>query len=531
MTQQDVAARSAAQRGGATRVALGILASRMLGLVRQRVFAHYFGNSLAADAFAVAFRIPNLLQNLLGEGVLSASFVPVYARLLARDEDDEAREVAGAVLALLGLVVAVLVLIGITGAPWIVTVLAPGLTGEARTLATQLVRLLFPGAGLFVCSAWALGVLNSHRHFFLAYAAPVAWNLAQIGALLMWGGRQSQEALVVTVAWASVVGAALQFGVQLPAVRRLAGRVGPRWRAGNAHVREVVHNFVPVVLGRGVVQISAYVDTMIASQVIAGAVSALTYAQLIAMLPISLFGASVSAAELPAMSSELGADDEVARKLRERMDGALRRVAFLVIPSAVAFIALGDQLVTVVYQGGKFGRDDTVWVWGILAGSAVGLLASVFARLYASCFYALRDARTPMRIAILRVACSTVLGASLALWGPGWFGLDERWGVAGLTCGSGLGGWIEYAMLRTALRRRIGPVGAPRAFLALLWAVAAASAAAPAWLVRQAGALPAVLAALGGIALFAVSYVAVARLAGVPEVAGVINRIPGLRRR
>ncbi len=529
MTTEDVKARTAAEKGGATRVALGILASRLFGLVRQRVFAHFLGNSISADAFAVAFRIPNLLQNLLGEGVLSASFVPVYARLLAKDEDDRARDVAGAVLAILGLVVSVMVLGGVLFAPQIVTVLAPGFAGDARALAVQLVRLLFPGAGLFVLSAWALGVLNSHRRFFIAYVAPVAWNVAQIVALLVWGGRQPEEKLVVTVAWASVVGALLQFVVQLPSVVRLAGAIRLRFRMSNPDVREIVRNFVPVLTGRGVVQFSAYFDTWIASQVSAvvpGAVSALTYAQLIYMLPISLFGASVSAAELPAMSSEFGADDEVARKLRERLDGALRRVAFLVVPSAIAFAALGDFLVGAIYQGGRFGRADTVWVWGILAGSSVGLLATVFGRLYASAFYALRDTRTPMRFAILRVALSLALGATLTLYGPRMLGIDARWGVAGLTLASGLAGWVEYGLLRRALRARIGSVGTTVGFLALLAGLAIVAAAIASSARLLPAALPPLVVSLVGLAVFAVCYLGFARMAGVREVSAVLARLP-----
>ncbi|MBI3791480.1 MAG: murein biosynthesis integral membrane protein MurJ, partial [Gemmatimonadetes bacterium] len=255
------------------------------------------------------------------------------------------------------------------------------------------------------------------------------------------------------------------------------------------------------------------------------------YAQLISMLPISLFGASVSAAELPAMSSELGADDEVARKLRERLDGALRRVAFLVIPSAVAFVGLGDFLVGAIYQGGKFMAADTLWVWGILAGSSAGLLASVFGRLYASAFYALRDTQTPMRIAILRVVLSIVLGAGLALFGPQLFGVDVRWGVAGLTLGSGLGGWIEYGLLRAALRRRIGPVGTPRPFLATLWGLAIVSAVAGGVLRFASGTVPALVVSLAGLLVYAVTYVALARVAGVREVAAVLARLPGRRAR
>src|SRR4051812_9375759 len=158
-------------------VAAGILLSRIVGLVRNRVFAHYFGTSDAADAFRQAFRIPNFLQNLFGEGVLSASFIPVYAGLLARDDEEEAGRVAGAVLAILGLLTSVLVLLGMLATPQLIDVIAYGFHGAKRELTIRLVRILFPGAGLLVMSAWCLGILNSHRRFFLSYSVPVLWNL------------------------------------------------------------------------------------------------------------------------------------------------------------------------------------------------------------------------------------------------------------------------------------------------------------------------------------------------------------------
>ncbi len=149
-------------------VAAGILLSRIIGLVRNRVFAHYFGTSIAADAFNAAFRIPNFLQNLFGEGVLSASLIPVYAGLRAEGRTREAAAVATAVASLLGLVVSLLVLAGVLLAPWLIDVIAPGFEGEKRELTVRLVRILFPGAGLLALSAWCLGVLNSHRRFFLS---------------------------------------------------------------------------------------------------------------------------------------------------------------------------------------------------------------------------------------------------------------------------------------------------------------------------------------------------------------------------
>ena len=204
-------------------VAAGIFLSRIAGLIRDRVFAHYFGNSDAADAFKAAFRIPNFLQNMFGEGVLSASFIPVYAGLLARKDEEESRRIAGAVASLLALTTSILVLLGVLATPYLIDLIAPGFHGEKRDLTVLLVRILFPGAGLLVGSAWCLGVLNSHRKFFVSYTAPVLWNVAMIAGMIAFGAGRAQNSLVVITAWASVAGSALQVSVQLPLVLKLLG--------------------------------------------------------------------------------------------------------------------------------------------------------------------------------------------------------------------------------------------------------------------------------------------------------------------
>jgi putative peptidoglycan lipid II flippase len=339
--------------GAAAVIGASILASRILGLVRQRVFAHYFGvQSDAADAFNAAFRIPNFLQNLFGEGVLSASFIPVYARLVAEGDEEEAGRLAGAVFAVLALLVAAIVLVCVLATPLLVDVIAAGFEGEKRELTIRLVRVLFPGAGLLVLSAWCLGILNSHHRFLVSYMAPVLWNFAMIGTLLVAGPRSTETGLAVALAWGSVAGSALQFAVQLPGVRRLVRRLRVRLDTGGARVRQVIANFGPVFVGRGVVQISGFVDTMIASGLPTGAITGITFAQTLYMLPVSLFGMSVSAAELPAMARLRGSEQEVAAALRQRLVAGARRVAFFVIPSAVAFIALGDVLAALLFQSG-----------------------------------------------------------------------------------------------------------------------------------------------------------------------------------
>jgi putative peptidoglycan lipid II flippase len=238
-----------------------------------------------------------------------------------------------------------------------------------------------------------------------------------------------------------------------------------------------------VFVSRGVVQISGYVDQLLASKLGEGAVAGLTNAQSINTLPVSLFGMAVSAAELPAMSSALGNQAEVGAQLRQRLDAGLRQIAFFVVPSAMALLALGDVVTAALYQTGKFTHSDSVYVWGILAGSAVGLLASTLGRLYSSTYYALRDTRTPLRFAVVRVALTTGLGYLCSIPLPIWIGVDPRWGAAGLTASAGVAGWVEFALLRRTLNGRIGRTGLPAALLAKLW-ISAAVAAGAAWAVK-----------------------------------------------
>ena len=499
-------------------VAFGILCSRIAGLIRQRVFSHYFGLTAPADAFMAAFRIPNFLNNLFGEGALSASFIPVYASLVARGERAEADRVAGAVASLLALAVSLIVLAGVVATPLLIDAIAPGFTGETRELTIVLVRILFPGAGLMVMSAWCLGVLNSHHRFFVSYAASVVWNAAMIATLVLFGGGRALPQLARILAWGSVVGSGLMFLVQLPIVMKLAPDLRFAVDTASAHVRSVVRNFGPVFVSRGVVQLSGYIDTLIASLLPTGAVAALLNAQTIGLLPVSLFGMSVSAAELPAMSSAVGAEPQAALALRGRLDSGLRQIAFFVIPSAMAFLALGDVIAAALFQTGRFTHEDAIYVWAILAGSAVGLLASTLGRLYSSTYYALRDTRTPLNYAVIRVILTTVLGYLCAIPLPHWLGLNPMWGAAGLTSSAGVAGWVEMFLLRSSLNRRIGRTGLAPSFVAALWS-AAGLGAAVGWGVKlgMPSAHP-IVTAIAVLGAYGVVFVGVAFVLRVPEV-------------
>jgi putative peptidoglycan lipid II flippase len=505
-------------------VASGIFLSRIAGLVRDRIFAHYFGITYVADAFKAALRIPNTLQNLFGEGVLSASFIPVYARLVAQKDRDEAGRVAGAVFSLLAVITSVLVLVGVLATPYIIDAIAFGFKGETRRLAIQLVRILFPGVGLLVMSAWCLGILNSHGKFFLSYVSPVLWNLAFIVAMVAFGRGADMSHLAVYTAWGSVIGSGLQFLVQLPMVLKLAPELRIFFASLTENVRVVIRSFIPVFFSRGVLQLSAYLDGLLASLLPVGGVSALANAQTLYTLPVSLFGMSISAAELPAMSSALGTTEQVATTLRQRILASTKRVGFFVVPSAVGFIALGDVITAAIYQTGKFTHADSIKVWTILAGSGVGLVASTVGRLYSSAYYALRDTRTPLRFAIVRVILTTVLGYLCSRPLPRLLGVDPFWGAAGLTASAGFAAWVEFTLLRRGMNLKIGRSEFPTSYFARLW-LAAIVGAAVAWGAKLAlhPQRPLIAAVLILVPYGAV-YLGLTALLGVEQAGGLVRR-------
>lgn len=225
------------------------------------------------------------------------------------------------------------------------------------------------------------------------------------------------------------------------------------------------------------------------------------------------------------MASLVGHEQEIAEALRARMAHGLRRIAFFVVPSAVAFVALGDQLAELVYGGGKFGIEEARWVWGVLAGASVGLVATTLGRLYSSAFYALHDTRTPMRFALVRVTTSIVLGASLAVFGPRLIGVDAKWGVAGITVAAGIAGWVEFLLLRRALSARVGRVEFAGRTLGIMWG-AALLAAALAWGVRLLNAEAPMLVRTGLVlGIYGMTYWLVTWKAGIPEAVELRKRV------
>lgn len=514
-------------------VAAGILLSRIAGFVRDIIFARYLGNSGYASAFRAALRMPNVLQNLLGEGTLSASFIPVYSKLLEEGDDEAAGKLAGAIFALLLAVAGGLSLFGMLLAPVLVSVFLTGFEGEIRELTIACTRIIFPMTGILVLSAWALGILNSHRRFFVSYTAPVLWNAAIIAVLLFFGTRLDQRNLVIALAWGALVGGALQFLVQLPWVLRLQRGLRPRWDLRSHGAGTVLRNAGPAIMGRGVVQLSGWVDMWLASFLFAGAVAALGYAQTFYMLPVSLFGMSIAAAELPELSRTGGGD---VAAVRNRVAAGLRQMAVFVVPSVVGYLALGDVIIGAMYERGEFARGDTILVYLILAGYSIGLLASTATRLYASTLYALNDTKTPAKIAMIRVGTSALLGATLMMLlepitvrgitislGPGFTILGRPIGAAGLAAGAGIAAWLEWTLLRRAVARRIGVPAAASVLVRLILAAILAAAAARG-LLYVLSPLSRILSLLVVMVPFGVLYFGLASLFGVGEVRTAMAR-------
>ena len=521
-------------------VALGIAASRLAGLGRETVASRLLGNTAAGDAFAVAMRIPNMLQNLLGEGVLSASFVPVYSRLLDEghrggDRTDPGR-VAGAVAAALMTIVGLAVALIVTLARPITFVLAPGLTADRFDLAVSLVRITTLGMGFAVLSAWCLGVLNSHRRFFVAYAAPVLWNAVQVGALVVaWILAFDLDGVARALAWGVAGGGLAQMLVQLPLTVRLARGLRLRWMSRHAGLREIRRRFGPALLGRGVVQVSAYFDLMLASLLATGAVAALYRAQILYMLPVSVFAMSVAAAELPEMSRL--ADDPVALAARSR--SGIRRVAFWMLLAAPVYTAAGDLVVGLLFQGGVFSEADTVLVWFVVGAYALGLPATGVSRVLQNVCYAQGDTAGPARIATIRVTVAAAVGVVVmfpldrVVVGPdGLLGAADAFGLAwalpaaeraledvvrlgavGLALASAVAAWTEIVMLS----RRLGAVEAVRSALAAPAKAAAVSFAATAALKLLIGEWPLLLSAPLAAACAVLVYTVVALRSGVAE--------------
>jgi putative peptidoglycan lipid II flippase len=496
------------------------LMSRLLGLVREQVFAALLGAGLYADAFQAAFRIPNLLRDLFAEGALSAAFIPTYARALAEGGPERARQLASRLLSLLAVVLGAVVLLGIVLAGPLVHVLAPGFERVAGKLdiTILLTRIMLPFLPIVSFAAMAMGMLNAEERYGPPALAPAVFNLVTIAwAALLWAMGFDVATVVVGWALGTLLGGLAQFLVQVPPLVRAGWRFRPEWAPGDPGIRAIAGLMAPATMGLAAVQVNIFVSTIFASHE-PGAVSWLNYAFRLLYLPIGVFGVALGTIATTGLARRAAAGDT--EGMRETLRQSLRMVAFLTLPATVGLMVLGVPIIRLLFERGRFGAHDTESTAAALALYSAGLVAYTGVKVLAPAFYSLHRPRVPLLASVSAVA--TNLLVILAL--------HERLGFRAVALGTSLGAIVNAVVLLVALERGVGlRGGGMRGPVARMVAAAAvmgpAAWAAASWLERLAGtrglgaqALTGLLPVVTGI----VVYLGAARLLRIPEAGALL---------
>jgi putative peptidoglycan lipid II flippase len=493
------------------------LVSRLLGLVREQVFAGLLGAGLHADAFQIAFRIPNLLRDLFAEGSLSAAFVPTYVRTLAQEGRAAAHRLASRLLTLLAGVIGGLILLGYFAAPWLVQAMAPGYEQVAgkQAVTVLLTRVMLPFLLLVSFAAVAMGMLNAEERFGFPAFAPAMFNVVTIlWAVLLWRLGLGPQHVALGWALGTLLGGAAQFLIQLPPLRRGDFRFRPEWAPGDPGLRRIGALMAPATLGLSAVQLNIFVSGIYASHE-PGAVSWLNYAFRILYLPIGLIGVAIGT--IAGASLARRAADGDAEGVRRTLRQSLRLVAFLTIPATAGLIALSQPIVSLLYERGRFGPADTQGTSSALALYALGLVGYSSVKVLAPAFYALGSPRVPLLGSLLAVAANIlILTISYGFLG-----------YRGVALGTAAGSLLNALLLALAFERRQG--GLVRRDVGVALAKMSLAALGMTLLVlaaRQAlvGAFPQdrlsaqLMTALVPIVLGAVVYLLAARALGLEEV-------------
>ncbi len=429
-------------------VGAATLLSRIFGFVRDMVIAWFFGAGLAADAFFVAFRIPNLLRRLFAEGSLTVSFVPVFTEYLTKRSRKEAFELAGSVLRILSVILAIVSVVGILAAPFIVRIIAPGfaVSAEKFEITVLLTRLMFPYIFFIALVALCMGILNALGHFAAPALAPVLLNLAMIGSV--FGLSPFFERPVIGLGVGVLIGGALQLALQVPFLIKKGFFFWRRFPWYHPAVKRIGKLMTPAVFGSAVYQINILVGTLLASLLAEGSISYLYYADRLVQFPLGIFAIAVGTAVLPSLSRQAAAKDIDA--LRDTFAYALRFVFFITIPAMIGLIVLRVPIVQLLFNRGAFDATTTRLTADALLYYALGLWAFSGVRIVVSTFYALQDTKTPVKVAILSLLANIVL--SIFLMGP------MRHG--GLALAPSLSSMLNLTILIWFLKKRLGRIGA-----------------------------------------------------------------------
>ncbi len=521
-------------------ISLAVMASRVLGLVRDQVFAIFFGAGFQYDAFLTAFRIPNLLRDLFAEGALSSAFVATFTQVLEKKGEKEARLLSNRVVTLIMIVIAIISVVGWFRAPAIVAALAPGffeLPGKVE-LAVELTRIMIPFLLFIALAAQSMGVLNAHGRFAVPALASAFFNLGSIiGGLLLGFVLGSYIGLspIAGMAYGTLIGGFLQFAVQWPSLRAVGFSYRPMLSLTDPGVRQIVGMMGPAIIGTAAVQINVFINTNFASSivdpatglVINGPVSWLNYAFRFMQFPIGVFGVAIATAALPQLSRESARADY--DRFRRTMVHALTLVFVLCIPSAVGLAVLARPIIGLIFEHGRFTSFDTMQTGNALAAYAIGLSGYAAVKVLSPAFYAFGDARTPMLISLGSIAVNYIMNSLLVV----------PFGHVGLAVSTSSVALVNFLLLGFFMRRKLGRIGG-RELGANGLRIAAASVplALVAWAVNElvpmmplAGFGLALTRVVSAITLAAISFYFACRWLGVVEVNEAASAIGGRFRR
>ncbi len=453
MSEKVKVAKAAGVVGAAT------LASRIMGYIRDMVMSWAFGTSAAADAFYVAYRIPNLLRELLAEGSMSAAFIPVFTEELATKGKDDARRLANAVFARLLVILSVLTLFGVLFAPQIVRTIAwgwkAGAQHDAFRTAVLLTRVMFPYLLFIGLAALAMGMLNSLRSFLMPALSPVMLNICIISTVVLLTPRMPMPILAAAVG--VMLGGLFQFLIQLPGLRKAGMMLRPEFKPGHPGVGRVGRLAAPIFLSSSVTQVNIFIGTILASFLATGSITYLFYGMRFIHFPLGIFGIAVATAILPTLSTH--AAKQEMEEFRETLSLGLRLVFLIMFPAMAGLITLSVPIVNLLLEHGQFDRASTLGTAAALLYYAVGLWAFAGVRIVAQAFYSLQDTKTPVKIAVVAVLTNITLSTAFILWTPLAHG--------GLALATSIAAMVNVGLLTVKLRRKIGRMDGRRIFLSL----------------------------------------------------------------
>jgi putative peptidoglycan lipid II flippase len=454
--QQGERPRSSVARNASV-ISLAVMASRVLGLVRDQVFAALFGAGLQYDAFLTAFRIPNLLRDLFAEGALSSAFVTTFSQVLVTKGKAEAIRLSNRMATLIIIVITVISMVAWFETASIVRMLAPGffeVPGKAE-LTIHLTRIMIPFLLLIALAAQAMGILNALDRFGIPAIASAFFNLGSIAGGLALGylfGPSVGLSPIEGMAYGTLLGGLLQFGVQWPSLLRTGFSYRPMLSLSDPGVRQILRLMGPAVIGTAAVQINVFVNTNFASAIIDpatgtvanGPVSWLSYAFRFMQFPIGVFGVAIATAALPPLSRSTARSDH--NEFRHTLAHALVLIFLLCVPSAVGLAVLGRPIVALIFEHGRFTAFDTVQTGNALAAYSIGLAGYAAVKVLSPAFYALGDARTPMLISLFSIAVNYVMNSILV----------TRFGHVGLAASTSTVALVNFILLMLFMRRKLG---------------------------------------------------------------------------